>query len=334
MRWVGFIVVAAGLVAAFVWSIDLSPSLLPTSGAQKIISSADVTSIKRLELVLHGTHIVLDRSSDGWSLAGSSSETVSPEKINKVLSALSEVQVLQAFTPEHGLDEYGLASPELKVIAQHGRGTFGLELGNASPYLNGRFVRVVGTEEIALASNGLFEELKDFVASVEEERAKVAAVPSGAGVAPDAPLTQRLLNFDPIQVTQAIVTGRDRLPVRAVRMTPGWSVNDKPGDQVFIESFLKKLSALRLEPLPDGTNAPGFESPSLQIEIETNKKEHHILLVGAAIEIESSGETFWFTRADTSDLTFLMPQRVLRSLAPSAESLQTVQGPLEELVVE
>ena len=104
----------------------------------------------------------------------------------------------------------------------------------------------------------------------------------------------------------------------------GWKINEKDGDQIFIDKFLQDVTKLEAERFIDEEDKPDFNNPLLVVTVKSVSGEEKVE-VASNLKVLTNGAIYYYAHTITAagqSEDFIIPERVFKHLSPQAELLE------------
>ncbi len=125
-------------------------------------------------------------------------------------------------------------------------------------------------------------------------------------------------------IEEFLVTKNSGENIVGKKTEQGWKINEKDGDQIFIDKFLQDVTKLEAERFIDENDKPEFDDPLLVIAIKSSTAEEKVE-VASNLKVLTNGAIYYYAHtisvAGRSD-DFIIPERVFKHLSPNAELLE------------
>lgn len=127
-----------------------APGATPTPGALTQLKAEDVQSIK---VVQGEKEIVIQRTDDGWEIAGDSPQPADKEKVNQALNRLVRLRPFRTLTDVQDPGVFGLTEPRwvITLTPREGEPTV-YRVGDQNPRGTDRYLQRPGESEVHLVS--------------------------------------------------------------------------------------------------------------------------------------------------------------------------------------
>ena len=140
---------------------------------------------------------------------------------------------------------------------------------------------------------------------------------------------KQLFKFITEKAQKVEFSGSDVKPLKLERVDGNWKVNDKPGDNLFVETVIRKLSQLQADNFPKADATAEFDSPRLQAVVTLNSEqgasETKILLVGKETKIGK--DKGYFARVGDKGEVFVIKESSYKEISPREETLIKIENP-------
>ena len=253
----------------------------------------DASAVKRIVIARQEGPLELARSPGGWRLVEGGEYPADAASVEALLQAAQALQV-KAFFPDPGR----CAAAPLRLM-------LALADGSSHPL---SFSALPGAAAAPLFACTETE-------SFELEPAALARFPLSS-------FELRKKRFTEVE-PQSIVSlslERQKEPMLLLRDDRGWSVNGRPGDEVFIRRFLDELAWLEAVQFPP-EQACRFDDPTLRIAITTSSGRSLVVIIGNRVRSQLSGEELYCAFGAEGTIPYLVAAAAVRRLSPSIEML-------------
>ncbi len=147
---------------AWIWSGPLA-DWKKTKGQEKnFLAAVSLAQIKKISIDNNGQKTELDKTADGWAIAGVKNFSVDNTAAGALDSALNEIGVLPIETVSTNADKkssFGTDGQGIKVEIEQGRQTFDFVVGTTTPDYSGTYIAEPDSSKtfsIALDLNSIF----------------------------------------------------------------------------------------------------------------------------------------------------------------------------------
>jgi hypothetical protein len=105
-----------------------------------------------------------------------------------------------------------------------------------------------------------------------------------------------------------------------------WSINGKPGDDIFVEQAISNLAGLEADAFPKVEHSYGFEKPRLRVVVElkeagTDPATTMTLTIGNAFKSEDRTKTAYYAVADDLANPFMISEQTFKNIFFHEEAL-------------
>ncbi len=165
LRWrtiTGLAVVLVALSLVAWWTTGREDGTGPTPTPPPRVIPIDVEDIQRVDIEQGEQALALQRSGEAWYILGTTEEAADGDEVERRLRSLVTMVSFDAFVPED-LAEFGLDTPQARVIIQAYTGTTVLLIGDMTPTENDYYVQRADDPTVYVVSRYLIDRVLEWL---------------------------------------------------------------------------------------------------------------------------------------------------------------------------
>ena len=261
---------------------------------------------------------VLERQGAAWSITEPIQWSANYFAVNRILNQLQFLEEEAAFSIEEmqktgqTLADYGLENPLLTIVVGHDEQSIELRVGSPTEIGNNVYLLGPDREKIYVISKNVVGSLLVDLADLRTREVF------------DIPVFE--VNSLSLQINTAGPAQDGSLKVRLARTTEGWMFEaplSAKADPALVSTAINKLTAAKairfIEPEAIDPVLLGFESPSMRVTLQGNKRRQTLLVGNADI---SASEPAYFAKLEDNPTAFTLAAKPFDDLRLAQDALR------------
>lgn len=253
-----------------------------------------------------------------WRILEPRELPASTDAVAALLNALRGVTVsdfIEVGPDEYG--KYGFGSPRVNIHLQMREG---LETDQVAFSLANAAAKSGGPDELYLQVSG------------SDSLYKLASDPSPSLVKRLNDLRESaIVGLSVSSISSVVSAGNGITPTTIASSGLLWTINGKESDPMFVDQYMRDLTALKADDFPEDVPAGAFESPFLQLTITTKDAEKQTVTLTVGKELaQGVEEPLRYVKSSRSDTVYAIRDVEAKRLIPHEEALVAKETPSPE----